>query len=148
MQSNQTLLEEAALPAHRRNKLPAFQTERFEIVPLSPTKARELAEVLLQDEQLPEYVTWVKDKSSDGTRREAFLLEMQCAAGVTLPWGIIDRDSATFIGALLARPTIEGLDLEVLCASALWHLDISDEAAGPVAEWLAEHCEVEMLTPS
>lgn len=148
MQSNQILLDEAALPAHLRAKLPAFQTERFAVVPLNPAQARELVEVLLQDEQLADHVTWMEDKSHDGARREAFLLEMQCAAGITLAWGIVERDSAAFIGALLARPTIEGLDLEVLCASAFWNQGIADETAEPVAEWLEAHCEVEMAIPS
>ena len=148
MHSNQILLDEATLPPHLRSKLPAFQTERFEIVPLNPAQARELAEGLLQDEPLAEYVTWMQDKSLDGARREALLLEMQCAAGTTLAWGIVERESATYIGALLVRPTIEGLDLEVLCASALWHQGVADETAEPVADWLEEHCEVEMMTPS
>jgi RimJ/RimL family protein N-acetyltransferase len=148
MQSNPTFLDEAALPAHLRSKLPAFQTERFDVMPLNPAQARELAEGLLQDERLAEYVTWMEDKSRDGARREAFLLEMQCAAGTTLAWGIVDRDSATFIGALLARPTVEGLDLEVLCASAFWNQGIADETAEPVAEWMEANCEVEMMTPN
>ena len=84
MQTNPTLLDEATLPAHLRNKLPAFQTERFDVVPLNPSQARQLVEVLLQDDRLVEYVTWMEDKSRDGARREAFLLEMQCAAGTTL----------------------------------------------------------------
>lgn len=148
MQTDPMLLDEATLPAHLRNKLPAFQTERFDVVPLNPAQARTLVEVLLQDERLVEYVTWMEDKSHDGARREAFLLEMQCAAGTVLAWGIVDRDSDTHIGALLARPTVEGLDLEVLCASAFWELDVADEAAGPVAEWMEQNCEVEMMTPS
>lgn len=148
MQTDPTLLDEATLPAHLRNKLPAFQTERFDVVPLNPAQVRALVEVLLQDELLVEYVTWMEDKSHDGARREAFLLQMQCAAGTTLAWGIVDRDSATHIGALLARPTVEGLDLEVLCASAFWDLGVADEAAEPVAEWMEQNCEVEMMTPS
>jgi RimJ/RimL family protein N-acetyltransferase len=148
MQYDQILLDEVPLPAHLRAKLPTFHTERFEMVPLNPAQARDLAEGLLQDARLAEYVTWMQDKSRDGALREALLLQMQCAAGTTLAWGIIEHDSAMFIGALLARPSIEGLDLEVLCASALWNQGVAEEAAGPVADWLEEHCEVEMMTPS
>ncbi len=148
MQTHPIVLDEATLPAHLRNRLPAFQTERFDVMPLNPAQARELVAVLLQDERLAEYVTWMQDKSCDGARREAFLLEMQCAAGTTLAWGIVDRDSAMHIGALLARPTVEGLELEVLCASAFWNQGIADEAAEPVAEWMEDHCEVEMMVPS
>jgi hypothetical protein len=36
----------------------------------------------------------------------------------------------------------------VLCASVRWDQGVAEEAAGPVAEWLEEHCEVEMMTPS
>ena len=148
MQTNQIVLDEAALPAHLRSRLPTFQTERFEVVPLNPPQARELVEGLLQDRRLAEYVAWLEDKSPDGVRREALLLEMQCAAGTTLAWGLVERDSSLFIGALLARPTIEGLDLEVLCASVLWDQGVTEETADPVADWLAEHCEIEMTTPS
>ena len=145
MESDQILLDEPALPAHLRSKLPMFQTERFDIVPLNPSEARELAEGLLQDERLAQYVTWMQDKSRDGALREGLLLQMQCAAGTTLAWGIVERDSDTFIGALLARPTVEGLDLEVLCASVRWHQGVAEEAGEPVAEWLAENCDIEMM---
>jgi hypothetical protein len=148
MHTNQIALDEAALPAHLRSKLPTFQTERFEVVPLNPPRARELVQGLLQDKRLAEYVTWLEDKSPDGVRREALLLELQCAAGTTLAWGIVESESTTFIGALLARPTIEGLDLEVLCASALWDQGVTEEAAMPVAEWIEEHCDIEMVSPS
>lgn len=142
------LHDEMTLPAHLQSKLPSFQTERFDVVPLNPGQARSLVEELLQDESLAEYVSWMQDKSRDGARREAFLLQMQCAAGTTLAWGIVERDSAAFIGALLAKPTIEGLDLEVLCVSAMWHQGVAEEAAEPAAEWLEANCEVEMVTPS
>lgn len=148
MQSDEIVSGEAAWPDELPSKLPAFDTERFMIVPLTPGKARELTEVLLQDERLVEYVHWMEDKSQDGARREAFLLQMQCAAGTVLPWAIVDRDSGTMIGELLARPTIEGLDLEVLCASAFWEHDVTEEAATPVAEWLEANCEVELATPN
>lgn len=148
MNSEPNLNDEMTLPVHLQSKLPTFQTERFEVVPLNPDQARSLVEELLQDESLAEYVSWMQDKSRDGARREAFLLQMQCAAGTTLAWGIVERDSAAFIGALLAKPTIEGLDLEVLCASAMWHQGVADEAAVPVAEWIEENCEVEMVAPS
>jgi hypothetical protein len=148
MHSEQFPSDETTLPAHLRSKLPTFDTERFLIVPLNPAQVRELAEGLLQDERLAEYVTWMEDKSRDGALREAFLLEMQCAAGTTLAWGIVERESSLFIGALLARPSIEGLDLEVLCTPDLWHQGVAEEAAGPAADWLEEHCEIEMMTPN
>jgi RimJ/RimL family protein N-acetyltransferase len=148
MNSEPILHDELTLPAHLQSKLPSFQTERFEIVPLNPGQARSLVEDLLQDESLAEYVSWMQDKSRDGARREAFLLQMQCAAGTTLAWGIVERDTEAPIGALLAKPTIEGLDLEVLCISAMWHQGVADEAAEPAAEWLEANCEVEMVTPS
>jgi len=148
MQSEQLLSDETTLPAHLRSKLPTFNTERFLVVPLNPAQLRELAEGLLQDESLAEYVPWMQDKSRDGALREAFLLEMQCAAGTTIAWGIVERESSLFIGALLARPSIEGLDLEVLCVPELWHQGVAEEAAGPAAEWLEENCEVEMMAPN
>jgi RimJ/RimL family protein N-acetyltransferase len=148
MQSDQIAEDGTVLPKHLRSKLPAFETERFRIQPLNPEQARQLAEQLLQDERLAEYVTWMEDKSRNGAYREAFLLQMQCAAGTVLCWGIVERDSNKFIGALLARPTIEGLDLEVLCEPSMWEQDVTDEAAVPVAEWMQDHCEVETVKPN
>jgi RimJ/RimL family protein N-acetyltransferase len=148
MQTDHIHPEDTPLPEHLRDKLPAFDTERFLVVPLSPAKARELVEGLLLDENLAEYVTWMEDKSRDGAVREGFLIEMQCAAGTRLVWGIVERDSSLFIGALLARPSIEGIDVEVLCASELWDQGVADEAAAPVADWLQEHCELESIAPN
>ena len=148
MQSDTALIEEALLPAHVRARLPAFHTQRFAIIPLNPGQVGELAGVLLQDTLLVEYVPWVQDKSCDGALREAFLLQMQCAAGTALVWGIVERESATYIGALLARPSLEGLDVEVLCASEMWNQGVAEEAGPPVADWLEENCEVEMVHPS
>ena len=124
--------------------LPTFDTEHFVVAPLTPSKLRELAQVLLQDEPLAEHLPWMQEKSSDGAMQEAFLLELQCAAGTVKAWGIVERARAMLIGALLARQTLEGIDLEVLCASSFWDQGVSDEVAEPVAEWLEDSVSIEI----
>lgn len=124
---------------------PKFDTERCLVVPLGPDKARELLAVLLQDELLAEQLPWMVEKTADGARKEAFLIGMQCAAETTLVWGIVERARGAYIGAVIARSAIEGLDVEVLCASQFWNQGIADEAGWPVAEWLEEHAAVELV---
>jgi len=126
-------------------KCAAFNTDRFTISPLSPPKARELTAILLQDEVLASRVPWMEDKSADGAHREAFLLEMQAAAGTAKVWGIVERARRMMVGAVLARPTVSGFDLEVLCASQFWDQGIADEVGAPVAEWLEDNTEVELV---
>ncbi|EEF26425.1 conserved hypothetical protein [Ricinus communis] len=135
------------LPEHLRSKLPAFETERFRVLPLNSAQARQIVEKLLEDVRLAEYVAWVADKSRDGAHREAFLLQMQRAAGTVLAWGVLERENDKVIGALLARPTIEGLDLEALCEPSMWEQKVTEEVAYPVAEWIEDHCEVESVKP-
>jgi len=126
---------------------PTFNTERFIVSPLAPAKIRELAGVLLQDEKLAAQVPWMQEKTLDGALREAFLLELQCTTGATKTWGIVDRARGMFIGAVLARYTLSGLDLEVLCASRFWNQGVADEAADPVAAWLEDHTDVQLVVP-
>jgi RimJ/RimL family protein N-acetyltransferase len=121
---------------------PTFDTERFIIAPLVPTKVRELFAVLFQDEQLAGQLPWMEDKSADGALSEAFLLELQCAGGTAQAWGIVERARGMFIGAVVVRDSVYGIDLEVLCASQFWNQGVADEAGPPVAEWLENHMEV------
>ncbi|MET0383223.1 MAG: GNAT family N-acetyltransferase [Burkholderiaceae bacterium] len=130
--------------AEKRSNVPRFDTERFSVVPLVPTKLRELAEILLKDVELAEALPWMEDKTADGAAREAFLLELQCATGTTKAWGIVDRARAMFIGAVLARQTLDGIDMEVLCASPFWNQAVADEVGAPVAEWLEDNTLVEI----
>ncbi|GKT26328.1 GNAT family N-acetyltransferase [Acidovorax sp. SUPP3334] len=124
---------------------PKFETERCLVVLLGPDKARELLAVLLQDELLASQLPWMVEKSADGARKEAFLIGLECAAETTLVWGIVERARAAYIGAVIARSTIEGLDVEVLCASQFWNQGVADEAGVPVADWLQEHAAVELV---
>jgi RimJ/RimL family protein N-acetyltransferase len=124
---------------------PAFHTERFIVAPLTPAKLRELAGVLLQDEPLAGQVPWLQEKTADGALREAFLLELQCAAGATCAWGIVDRARAMLVGAVLARQSLAGIELEVLCASRFWNQGIADEAGEPVAAWLEDNVEAQLV---
>lgn len=125
-------------------ELPTFDTERFVVIPLKPPQIRALAAVLLCDEKLAAQLPWMEEKTADAAQREAFLLELQCAAGTTQAWGIVERARSMYIGAVLARQTLEGLDLEVLCASQFWNQGVADEAGEPVARWLEDHAEVEI----
>lgn len=124
--------------------LPRFDTERFIVAPLSPPKLRALAGVLLRDEALAAQLPWMPEPGADAAEREAFLLEMECAAGTTKAWGIVERARAMLVGAVLARQSLEGIDLEVLCASQFWHQGVADEAGMPVAEWLEDNTIVEI----
>jgi len=126
---------------------PMFNTERFIIAPLTPAKIRQLAGVLLQDELLAEQLPWMQEKTRDGALREAFLLELQCATGATKAWGIVERARSMLIGTVLARHTLSGLDLEVLCASQFWNQGVADEVADPVAEWIEGNTEVQLVVP-
>lgn len=121
---------------------PLFNTERFIVAPLTPAKARELLGVLLQDERLAGQVPWMQERSKDGALREAFLLELQCNAGATQAWGIVERARGMLMGTVLARRTVEGIDVEVLCASQFWNQGVADEAGEPVADWLEANTEV------
>jgi RimJ/RimL family protein N-acetyltransferase len=142
------MLQDApAGPAPLSQDMPAFNTERFTLTPLAPAKLRELAGVLLQDENLAARLPWMQHKTRDGALREAFLLELQCTTGTARAWGIVDRTRRMFIGAVLARTALAGIDLEVLCASRFWNQGVADEAAGPVAQWLEEHAAVEWVVP-
>ena len=123
-------------------KRPNFETERFSVVPLSPTEARNLLSVLLQDEVLASRVPWLAEKSQDSALREAFCIELQTASGQIKVWGIVARAQRMQIGAILARNSLEGIDVEVLVASQLWDDGIADEVGDPVVEWLANNSEV------
>jgi hypothetical protein len=113
-----------------------FETDRFLVVALSGFDARNLLTVLLQDEALASRVDWMKDKSKDGALQEAFGIELQCNAGQAKVWSIVNRARRMQIGAVMARHSLEGLDVDVLVASQFWDQDVSDEAAAPVMEWL------------
>jgi hypothetical protein len=130
--------------ADPRQALPAFNTERFVVTPLAPQKLGEVAQVLLKDERLAAQLPWMEEKSADGANKEAFLLELQCASGTTKAWGIVERARAMFIGTVLARQTLAGIDLEVLCASQFWNQGVADEVGEPVAAWLEDCTDVQI----
>jgi hypothetical protein len=124
---------------------PAFNTARFMVTPLNPAKLRSLVEILLQDEQLATHLPWMVDKSLDGARHEAFLIELQASTGTTKGWGIVERERRMFIGAVLARQCLSGIDVEVLCPSQFWDQGVSDEVGPPLAEWLEENIEIDLV---
>jgi RimJ/RimL family protein N-acetyltransferase len=129
---------------HTQPPRPArFDTERFIVAPLTPAELRALAQVLLQDARLAEALPWMADKTAYGAAREAFLLQMQCAAGTTQAWGILERARSMYVGAVLSRYALDGIELEVLCASSFWDQGVADEVGEPVAQWLQDHAEVE-----
>jgi RimJ/RimL family protein N-acetyltransferase len=130
--------------AEAKQALPTFNTDRFVVTPLTPARLRELAQVLLKDERLAEQLPWMHEKSADGAEKEAFLLELQCASGTTKAWGIVERARAMFIGAVMARQTLGGIDLEVLCASQYWNHGVADEVGEPVAVWLEDSTDVQI----
>lgn len=124
------------------NVRPRFETERFTVVPLSPSEGRKLAEVLLQDEVLAARVPWLTEKTQDGALREAYGIELQAAAGQLKVWGIVARQLRMQIGAIISRDSLEGIDVEVLVASRFWNDGVVEEASEPVMDWLEDNAEV------
>ena len=124
------------------NKRITFQTERFTIIQLSPSEGRQLAEILLQDETLAARVPWLTEKTRDGALREAYGIELQIAAGQLKMWGIIARELRMQIGAIIAKNSIEGIDVEVLVASQYWDQGVVEEASEPVMDWLDDNADV------
>jgi len=116
----------------------SFETERLILLPLKPDYARELVRSLLADPGLAAVVPWMKGKSVDDAAREAFRIELECNAGQTGAWGIIERRSQVLMGALLAGASLSGTQLEVLLAADYWHQGYSQEAQEPVIDWLQE----------
>lgn len=124
-----------------RDQRTSFDTERFIVVPLSPPEARNLLSILLQDEALSSRVPWLTEKSKDSALREAFGIELQSASGQIKVWGIVARKLRAQIGAIIARNSLSGIDVEVLVASQFWDEGVADEAGDPVVEWLADNSE-------
>lgn len=122
-----------------------FETERLTIVSVSPGEARGLVGVLLQDEPLASQVVWLEEKSASGALREAFAIELECAAGKRKVWSVIERARQMQIGAVLAEYSIAGLDVEVLVASQFWDQEIATEAAEPVMQWLESITEANLV---
>jgi hypothetical protein len=125
-----------------------FETERLSVVSLSPFDARNLLTVLLRDEALASQLPWMKEKSQDNALQEAFGIGLQCVAGRAKVWSIIERGRRTQIGAIVARDSLEGLDVEVLVASQFWDHGVADEAGKPVMAWLADNNEVNFALPA
>lgn len=121
-----------------------FETERLTVVSLSPSDARTLLTVLLQDEALASQVPWMKEKTQDSALQHAFGIDLQCAAGQAKVWSIIERERRMQIGAIVVRNSLEGLDVEMLVASQFWGQGVADEASEPVMEWLADNHEVNL----
>jgi RimJ/RimL family protein N-acetyltransferase len=134
-------------PPGMKRELPILHTPRFVVAPLKPAEVRDLVQVLLQDDRLAAQLPWMREKTLDGALREAFLLEMQCAAGTVEVWGIVERARTMLVGAALARHALSGIDIEVLCASQLWDQGVADEVFGPVAEWLEGAIDIRIGLP-
>jgi len=126
---------------------PLLHTPRFVVAPLEPAELRDLVQVLLQDERLAAQLPWMRDKTRDGAAREAFLLEIQCAAGTVQAWGIVERARTRLIGAALARHALGGIDIEILCASQLWDQGVADEVFEPLGAWLEEAIDIQIGLP-
>jgi hypothetical protein len=112
---------------------PIFDTEHFFVLPLKPADVRLVLGLLLQDEDLTRDLSWMKDRSPEGARREAFMLELRCAADMIKVWGIVERDQGVFIGAVLSQ---DPLRLDVLCQRPWDTALVSEEVGAPVSNWL------------
>jgi hypothetical protein len=126
----------AALSSGMRHAAATFHTATFTVAPITPPELRELAGELLADEHLAEQLDWMTEKSRDGALREAFLLELKCAAGTVHAWRIIDRSQGNTIGAILVRDEVGGLDVELLCESTEWNDEVAEEVIEPLVDFL------------
>lgn len=124
------------------NDRPRFETDRFIVMLLSPSDARRLLEVLLQDEPLAARVPWLNDKTQDGALQEAYAVGLQAAAGIIKVWGIFSKESQEQVGVMIAKNSPNGIDVEALVASRYWDNDVIEEASEPLMEWLEENSEV------
>jgi RimJ/RimL family protein N-acetyltransferase len=125
-------------------KPPRFETERFTVAPLSPAEAGKLLSVLFQDPALAAQLPWMQQAQPQGTGsdaalREAFGIQLACAAGQVAVWGIVDRERRMMIGSAVARMSLGGNDVEVYVASRFWNCGVADEAGRAVVEWLEDH---------
>lgn len=121
---------------------PNFETERFTVAPLFPGEGRKLVEVLLQDETLAARVPWMTEKTQDGALQQAYGIGLQAAAGQIKVWGIVARELRMYIGAIISRNSLEGIDVEVLVVSQFWGDGVVEEASKPVMDWLENHSEI------
>ncbi|MFD1836727.1 hypothetical protein [Paracidovorax cattleyae] len=67
------------------------------------------------------------------------------AAGTAIVRGLVERARAACIGAVIARHSLEGIDVEVLCASQFFGQGVADEAGEPTMAWLDDAMEVTLL---
>lgn len=122
---------------------PNFETERFSVVLLSPSEVRDLAETLLQDEALAARVPWLVEKAWDDAVREAYGVKLHATYRPLKVWGVMSREFQRVVGAVIARNSPEGIDVDVLVgAPQHWDGGVSVEATRPVIEWLEDHSEV------
>jgi Acetyltransferase (GNAT) domain len=124
-------------------KLSSFETVQFTVAPLSAVEAHNLLIVLLCDAALASQVPWLRKKSQHAIQREAFDIAAQSADGELKIWGIVAREQSMEIGAVIARNSDEGVDVEVLVASRFWQEGIADEVTDPVIEWLSNNFDQE-----
>lgn len=122
------------------NKQSSFQTERFMVVQLSPAEGRQLVEALLQDDALAAQIPWLTEKTPDDALRQAYGIEQQLAAGLLKMWGITARYPEIQVGAILAKNSRKGIDVEVMVASQYWGDDgVVQEACEPVLDWIDDN---------
>lgn len=117
-------------------QMPSFSTERFLLTPLEPALARQLVEVLLQDDALAEQVPWLQGKTPEEARQLAAEMEAGAEQGVCRIWSIMVRAEEKVVGALVARNSLAGIDVEVLVDSECEMDDLVDETCDPVMAWL------------
>lgn len=129
------------------NELAMFQTDRFMVIQLSPSEGRMLAETLLQDEVLAAHVPWLVEKTRDDALLQAYGIERQAAAGQLKMWGIVTKGLHTQIGAIIAKNSLEGIDVEVLVLSQYHDRGVVEEAGIPVLEWLDDNAEDLLQSP-
>ncbi|HEY8606199.1 MAG TPA: GNAT family N-acetyltransferase [Noviherbaspirillum sp.] len=117
-------------------KTPGFATEHFMLLPLSPLESRMLFEVLLQDETLREQVPWIAVKHPGRAMSGARLVEQKTACGQFKVWSITRRAPYVDVGAVVARNTPDGIDVEVMLDPRFDADDALDEVFAPVLAWL------------
>jgi len=131
-------------PSRFPHDAPTLSTGRFIVMPLAPPMLGQLVELLLQDEALARGLAWMEDKSHDGAHQEARILECQYLRGNVMVRGIVEHARSLFVGIVVARQAVHGIELEVLCDSMFANQGIADEVRTPVSEWLNDNVRLPM----
>lgn len=121
------------------SEAPAFMTDDFAVLRLSPSEAGDAVQALLQRGPVTSGLSWLQEGQPLDARASAALLERHCVAGTAQVWGVHERTCGMGVGLLIARPGWRDVELELVCISRHWAHRMSSEIARSVLAWAREH---------